>query len=266
MDRTPHEDDLVRIVRRVGRCRSQIVERTPPEHVERFDRRINGRGSDFDGDGLVRGEDEVPVCRMLDLSLPGSVATLYAQTSSSGRHVDVLVNNAGFGDYGDFTETDVQKNHDMLQVNIVTLTALTRLYTPAMLERRHGGVINLASIVAFQPGPLMAVYYASKAHVLSFTEALASELAGSGIAVTALCPGPTETGFADVTGLEKSVLFERFRPVPAKDVAEFGYRAWEKGKVVAIYGLPNKSLVFGERFLPRGVTSNLMKWMQKKAV
>ncbi|WP_445001656.1 SDR family NAD(P)-dependent oxidoreductase [Exiguobacterium alkaliphilum] len=202
----------------------------------------------------------------LDLSLPGSAATLYAQTSSSGRHVDVLVNNAGFGDYGDFTETDVQKNHDMLQVNIVTLTALTRLYTPAMLERRKGGVINLASIVAFQPGPLMAVYYASKAYVLSFTEALASELAGSGIAVTALCPGPTETGFADVTGLEKSVLFERFRPVPAKDVAEFGYRAWEKGKVVAIYGLPNKSLVFGERFLPRGVTSNLMKWMQKKAV
>ncbi|WP_214845035.1 SDR family oxidoreductase, partial [Exiguobacterium sp. s150] len=156
-----------------------------------------------------------------------------------------------------------QKNAQVahFKCNNHTLTALTRLYTPAMLERRHGGVINLASIVAFQPGPLMAVYYASKAHVLSFTEALASELA-----VTALCPGPTETGFADVTGLEKSVLFQRFRPVPAKDVAEFGYRAWEKGKVVAIYGLPNKSLVFGERFLPRGVTSNLMKWMQKKAV
>lgn len=202
----------------------------------------------------------------LDLSLPENAAALYAETTRSGRHVDVLVNNAGFGDYGDFIETDVQKNHDMLQVNIVTLTTLTRLYTPAMLERRRGGVINLASIVAFQPGPLMAVYYASKAYVLSFTEALASEFAGSGVTVTALCPGPTDTGFADVTGLEKSVLFERFRPVPAKDVAAFGYRSWVRGKVVAIYGLPNKSLVFGERFLPRGVTSNLMKWMQKKAV
>ncbi|MCT4778277.1 MULTISPECIES: SDR family NAD(P)-dependent oxidoreductase [Exiguobacterium] len=202
----------------------------------------------------------------LDLSRPESAESLFTLTSMNAIQIDLLVNNAGFGDYGDFIETDVQKNYEMLQVNIVSLTALTRLYAPAMVERQRGGMINLASIVAFQPGPLMAVYYASKAYVLSFTEALASELVGSGVKVTALCPGPTDTGFADVTGLEKSVLFQRFQPVPAKKVAEFGYRSWERGKVVAIYGLPNKSLVFGERFLPRGVTSNLMKWMQKKAV
>lgn len=202
----------------------------------------------------------------LDLSRPESAESLFTLTSMNGIQIDLLVNNAGFGDYGDFIETDVQKNYEMLQVNIVSLTALTRLYAPAMVERQRGGMINLASIVAFQPGPLMAVYYASKAYVLSFTEALASELVGSGVKVTALCPGPTDTEFADVTGLEKSVLFQRFQPVLAKKVAEFGYRSWERGKVVAIYGLPNKSLVFGERFLPRGVTSNLMKWMQKKAV
>lgn len=214
-------------------------------------------------------ESEYPITVktvVLDLSRPENAESLFALTSMNGIQIDVLVNNAGFGDYGDFIETDVQKNYEMLQVNIVSLTALTRLYAPAMVERRRGGIINLASIVAFQPGPLMAVYYASKAYVLSFTEALASELIGSGVKVTALCPGPTDTGFADVTGLEKSVLFQRFQPVPAIKVAEFGYRSWERGKVVAIYGLPNKSLVFGERFLPRGVTSNLMKWMQKKAV
>ncbi|TFD94369.1 SDR family oxidoreductase [Jeotgalibacillus sp. R-1-5s-1] len=203
---------------------------------------------------------------VMDLSMHENAEKLYDTVASSGTHIDVLVNNAGFGDYGDFIETDPQKNHDMIQVNIMALTALTRLFSPAMVARKQGGIINLASIVSFQPGPLMAVYYASKAYVLSFTEALATELKNSGVKVTALCPGPTETGFSEVTGLEKSVLFQRFQPVPASKVAEFGYQAWKKGKIVAIYGLPNKSLVFGERFLPRNVTSNLMKWMQKKAV
>src|ERR1700716_2125586 len=131
---------------------------------------------------------------------------IYEEVSAASMQVDVLVNNAGFPVYGLFSETDLQVELEMLQVNVIALTALTKLFLKGMVERRYGRILNLASTAAFEPGPLMAVYYASKAYVLSFSEALANELAETGVTVTALCPGPTETGFSSRAGAGQARL------------------------------------------------------------
>jgi len=199
-----------------------------------------------------------------DLARPDAPAEIAKELSSADVAVDTLVNNAGFGVYGAFAETDGAKELEMLQVNIVALTQLTKLFLPQMLERKSGRILNVASTAAFQPGPLMAVYYASKAYVLSFTEALANEVADTGVVVTALCPGPTDTEFQKEAGLEETHLFRSPFVQDARSVAHAGYAGLAAGKQVVIPGLANRILAQGVRFSPRRVVTATARWFQEQ--
>src|SRR3982751_4165596 len=165
--------------------------------------------------------------------------------------IAILVNNAGFGLGGEFADTELTRELEMIQVNIAALTHLTKLFLPPMIKAKSGRVLNVASTAAFQPGPLMAVYYATKAYVLSFSEALAEELRNTGVTVTALCPGPTRTEFASEAGVTNSRLFSLFGAADATDVAEYGFRAMMAGTRVAIPGIKNKIVAQGNRISPR---------------
>jgi short-subunit dehydrogenase len=175
----------------------------------------------------------------------------------------VLVNNAGFGLGGEFADTAIQRELDMIQVNIAALTYLTKLFIPPMIKRKSGRVLNLASTAAFQPGPLMAVYYASKAYVLSFSEALAEELRNTGVTVTALCPGPTQTDFAEVAQMTNSRLFNTFGVADAADVAKYGFDAMMQGKRLAIPGIKNKIIAQANRISPRSLTTKIARILQE---
>ncbi|HYS53963.1 MAG TPA: SDR family oxidoreductase [Thermoanaerobaculia bacterium] len=194
-----------------------------------------------------------------DLVSPDAPRRIFA---ASGP-VDVLINNAGFGLSGPFVETDLQKELEMIQVNIAALTHLTKLYLPAMLARNSGHILNVASTAAFLPGPLMAVYYATKAYVLSFSEALADELRDTGVTVTALCPGPTATGFAAVARMEQSRLFSLLKPMDSEKVARYGIRAMEHGKRVAIPGIANRMLTQSVRISPRRLVTTIVRKLQE---
>jgi uncharacterized protein len=167
---------------------------------------------------------------------------------------DILINNAGFGLRGAYAETDWAVESRMIQVNIAALAHLTKLFLPAMLRRRSGRILNVASTAAFVPGPFMAVYYASKAFVLSFSEAVANEVQGTGVTVTALCPGPTETGFADVAGIKASKLFDA-AVMSAGEVARQGYDAMIAGKPEVIAGARNRWMMRAVRLAPRGMVA-----------
>ena len=167
--------------------------------------------------------------------------------------VDVLVNNAGFGDFANFVEADWERQYDMVQLNIVALMQLTRCFAPQMVKRKHGKILNLSSVAAFCAGPKMSVYYASKEYVRSFSEALSEELKGTGVTVTALCPGPTSTGFEQAAEMKNSNMFTFFKPATAKEVAEAGFKACEKGKALKYYGMPTKLMNIGARLAPRSV-------------
>ncbi|MEM8611898.1 MAG: SDR family oxidoreductase [Cyanobacteria bacterium P01_H01_bin.105] len=198
-----------------------------------------------------------------DLSQPDSPATLFGQVQQQGLTVDVLVNNAGFGDYGLFAECDWSKQIALLQLNMVSLTQLTRLFLPLMLERGYGKILNVASTAAFQPGPFMATYYASKSYVMSFTEALAHEVEGTGITVTVLCPGPTRgTDFQSRAKLDDVVFFKKLKLPEAAEVARFGYDALERHQVVAVHGIFNRLLVFTNRLVPRRAVTNAVGQLQ----
>lgn len=199
-----------------------------------------------------------------DLSASGAAETLFKKTAELGIAVDVLVNNAGFSVSGAFVETDAKSHQEMLELNVVALTALTRLYLPAMVAKGSGGVINLASVGSFFPAPYLAGYCASKAYVLSFSEAIAEELAGTGVTVTALCPGPTKTGFASRAGIESSSMFQG-RTLDARGVAEMGYRGFTREKRVVITGLGYKLVVFSGRFSPRDLIVKIAKAMMRSA-
>jgi short-subunit dehydrogenase len=198
-----------------------------------------------------------------DLSIKGAAAAVHDFTRAQGLDIDVLVNNAGFGDFGAFADCDWPKQYEMVQLNITALMQLTHCYLPAMLERGRGRILNLASVASFQPGPLMSVYYASKAFVLSFTEALSVELKNSGVYVTALCPGPTRTGFEERAGMGASGLFKHLRPDGARRVAEYGYRQLQKGRVIAVPGGVNKLAPFFSRIAPRRVIRHFVWRLQK---
>ena len=198
-----------------------------------------------------------------DLARAQSPQEIFEETEGAGLRVDALVNNAGFGSYGLFAETDLKQELEMLQVNVVALTHLTKLFLPAMLARRRGYVMNVASTAAFQPGPLMAVYYASKAYVLSFSEALSNECEGTGVRVSALCPGPTETGFVAAAGMGDSKLFDR-AVMDARTVAEAGYRGLLDGKAVVIPGFRNNLLARSIGFFPRGLVTKVVRGIQEK--
>ncbi|HKE33349.1 MAG TPA: SDR family oxidoreductase [Candidatus Angelobacter sp.] len=185
-----------------------------------------------------------------DLARPQAPEEIFAEVARRGLPVDVLVNNAGFGSYGAFKSTSLQEELDMLQVNVTAVTHLTKLALPGMLERKRGRILNVASTAGFQPGPLMAVYYATKAYVISFSEAIANELKGSGVTVTCLCPGPTATEFAARAEMEKSRLFMLGR-MRSQDVARAGYKGMLRGKRLVIPGVMNKLVMQSVRFTPR---------------
>jgi uncharacterized protein len=197
-----------------------------------------------------------------DLTEPGAAAYVLDQTTRADIQVDVLVNNAGFGQYGMFADNDLEECLRQIQLNVTTLTHLTRLYLPAMMERKTGSILNVASTAAFQPGPLMAVYFATKAYVLHFSEALANELRGSGITVTCLCPGATATEFhkrANATGMR----LLKFGAMDARTVAEDGYRAMLAGKPVVISGFKNWLLAQSVRFSPRQLVTAIARKTQE---
>jgi short-subunit dehydrogenase len=180
----------------------------------------------------------------------GTPARIFEHLQGNGTKVDVLVNNAGFGAVGDFAELAVERQLEMVQVNVTAVTYLTRLLLPGMIERHRGGILNVASTAGFAPGPGMAVYFASKAFLLSFSEAVAEELAGTGVTVTALCPGPTETNFAEAANARTSRLFAK-AAMSAESVAWVGHDAFRQGRVVAIAGFRNRLLAFSVRLAPR---------------
>jgi len=198
-----------------------------------------------------------------DLALPSAPEELFAELLRQGMAVDVLVNNAGFGTHGLFAETELAVQLEMMQLNMVALTHLTRLVLPGMIERKSGKILNVASTAAFQPGPLMAVYYASKAYVLSFSEALANELEGAGVTVTALCPGPTRTFFQERAGVGDTPLM-RGRIADAASVAREGFRGLMAGAPVVIPGFRNKLLATSVRLLPRRLLARVVRRIQEK--
>lgn len=198
-----------------------------------------------------------------DLRMPDAPQAIFDFLYNENIPIEVLVNNAGFGLGGEFAETDLQRELDMIQVNIAALTQLTKLFLPTMIRRKSGRVMNVASTAAFQPGPLMAVYYASKAYVLSFSEALAEELRDTGVTVTALCPGPTATGFASTAQVTKSRLFSAFGTADPASVAEFGVAAMMHGRRVAIPGIKNKIIAQSNRFAPRDVVTRISRMIQE---
>jgi short-subunit dehydrogenase len=185
-----------------------------------------------------------------DLARIDELRRIDTELSERAMAVDVLVNNAAFGMRGAVAELSADEQLDMIHVNVVALTFLTRLLLPAMLERRRGGILNVASTAAFQPGPNMSVYYATKAYVLSFTEALAEELRSTGVRVCCLAPGPTATAFQSRAGMENSRLF-RLGAADARSVAEAGHRGYRRGKVLVIPGWRNRAGVLAARLAPR---------------
>lgn len=202
-----------------------------------------------------------------DLARPEAPDEVFGAVQAAGIGVDFLVNNAGFGVYGPFLTSDLRRQLDSIQVNAAALTHLTGLFLPGMASRRWGRILNVASTAAFQPGPLMAVYYASKAYVLSFSEALADELSGSGVRVTALCPGPTRSGFQAEAKMEISRLFQGNLllggAMDPADVAEAGYRGMLRGETIVIPGARNALVANAVRFLPRKVVTRIARKAQE---
>lgn len=200
-----------------------------------------------------------------DLSKHDAPVKLFDQLRQEATAIDVLVNNAGFGYYGAFRESDIQRELDMMQLNMVSLTHLCKLFLNQLPKGQHGKIMNVSSTAAFPPaGPFMAVYYASKAYVQSFTEALAAELENENITVTALCPGPTKTNFKDAANLEGSGLFSKQFVADARSVARAGFDGMMAGKVVVIPGINNKLTVFSTRVVPRSFMRRMVKRIQEK--
>lgn len=197
-----------------------------------------------------------------DLAVPQAAEELFKEISARSWRVDALVNNAGVGSFGFFSETDLSHESRMIELNIACLTKLTKLFLKPMMTRGEGYILNVASTAAFQPGPFMAVYYASKAYVLSFSEALAEETASSGIIVTALCPGATRTGFQDAASMQSSKLFKN-HAMDARAVALEGYRGMIQGKRIVIPGLKNRIMAASVRFAPRRLVTKAVRKIQE---
>jgi hypothetical protein len=208
--------------------------------------------------GELRREHKIEAIVLpADLSLPESPKQIFQELSEKKIFVDVLVNNAGFGLHDEFVQLPLARQMEIIQVNIMALTELTGLFLPGMVERKRGGILNVASVAGFLPGPGMAVYYATKAFVLSFTEALVEELAGSGVVVSAFCPGATETNFSQIARGQKSRASKSVK-MPAEQASRYGYEAFRRKQAVAIPGIINRCMVFLIRILPR--------WAVRKAV
>lgn len=205
-------------------------------------------------------------CRVVvaDLADPAGPGVLLAAVEAGGRPPDVLVNNAGFGDLGPFAAADLPKLVRMIRVNVTVLTELTHHVVAGMKARGRGRVLNVGSVAGFQPGPLMAVYYGTKAYVNSLSQALANELAGTGVTVTCLCPGPTDTEFAAAAGMQHTKVFSVGRRMTARAVAEAGVAGMRRGAVLVVPGARNKLLIALQRLAPRSVVVRVVRWMQQK--
>ncbi len=198
-----------------------------------------------------------------DLSIPTAPQEVFDALEAESIQVDVLVNNAGFQVYGPFAENDWQKEQAMIQVNLVALTHLTKLFLPGMVKRGAGKIMNIGSTGSFSPGPLNAIYCATKAYVLSFSEAIAEELDGTGVTVTALCPGATETEFAVRGEIEDVNLFQNM--MSAADVAKAGYRAMKNNRRVIVPGWINKMMAMSSRMMPHRIVTRVAKNMMSRA-
>lgn len=198
-----------------------------------------------------------------DLADPTAPQAIFDEVKRRGLTADALINNAGFGAYGEFKDIAWQTESEMIQVNITAVTHLTKLFLPAMLERKHGRIMNVASTAGFQAGPLMAVYYATKAYVISFSEAIANELEGTGVTVTCLAPGATATDFAARADMEKSRLFKMGK-MKSLDVARIGYKAMMKGKTLVIPGVRNWVMAESVRLGPRKLVTAIARSVQER--
>jgi short-subunit dehydrogenase len=204
-------------------------------------------------------------CHSRDLSRPQVASKLWAELANAGVTVDILVNNAGLGHYGLFEEQDPDALTGMVELNVATLTTLTRLALPGMLERRWGRILNVASVVAYQPGgPRMAAYYASKSYVLALSKGLARELAGTGVSVTALCPGPTKTAFEEQSGAVDTALYRWVPKLSAEAVARAGYRGMRRGSKVVLPGLMAKVLAIAGELPPRLIALEVNRFLLKE--
>lgn len=199
-----------------------------------------------------------------DLSDENAPEEIFHFTDKHKISIDFLINNAGVGDYGFFHEADWVRQKTMLDLNIKSLTHLTHLYLPELIEKDRAYIMNVASTAAFQPGPLMSVYYASKHYVLAFSEALANELSDTGVTVTALCPGPTKSEFQEQAKMEKSKMLDRLPLDTSKDVAEYGYKAMMSGKRVAVYGVLNNIMAKTVAFFPRNLVTSIVRKFQER--
>jgi uncharacterized protein len=201
------------------------------------------------------------ICK--DLSLPDAAREVYDELKQQNIIIDYLINNAGLGDFALFAESDWEKQKKMINLNITALTHLTWLFLTDMIKQGSGKIMNVASTAAFQPGPTMSVYFATKAFVLSFSEALNTEVRDKGITVTALCPGSTESGFHAAAIGDRGPVKERRLP-SSKQVADYGYRAMMKGRTVAIHGIMNAIMANAVRFIPRAIIVKSVKKIQLK--
>lgn len=199
-----------------------------------------------------------------DLSVKNAAHDVFNEVKTLSLNIDFLINNAGFGHYGKFVENPWEKEEQMIQLNITALTQFTKIFLPGMIKRGSGKIMNVASVAAFLPGPLMAVYYATKAYVLSFSEAINNEVRDKGVTVTALCPGPTASGFQSAAEIDGIPLFDSNKIPSSKQVAEYGYKAMMKGKAVAIHGFQNRLMVGSLRLSPRNMVVKLVRMIQDK--
>jgi hypothetical protein len=199
-----------------------------------------------------------------DLAEARAPQEIFDELERAGVAIEILINNAGFGLYGPLWRNDSDQLHGLLQVNVTALTELCRLFLPQMVARGHGRVLNVASTAAFQPGPLMAAYYASKAYVLSLSEAAANELQGTGVTMTALCPGLTRTRFEQRAGLDLSRLFELVPIADPQSVARAGYRGLMRGKTIVIPGVLNRLVAFSTRVVPRRAVTAIARALQER--
>lgn len=198
-----------------------------------------------------------------DLSTADGAQKLFQSCREKNLDIEILVNNAGLGGYGNFHERDLSEELNMIQVNVISLTVLSNLFVKEMVKKGRGKILNVASTAAFQPGPLMAVYFATKAFVLSLSEAMAEELKGTGVTVTALCPGATQSGFASTANMTESGLFKGRKLPTSREVAEAGVQALLKGQRVFVHGVLNKLLVESVRVTPRNLITKIVKKIQK---
>jgi uncharacterized protein len=214
------------------------------------------------GDRLAKAHGVKATSIAVDLGQIGGGTKLAEAIAKQGLQVDVLVNNAGYGNAGPFSESERSVELGMVDLNIRTLLELTHIYWPSMLKNKRGGVLNVASTAAFQPGPLMATYYASKAFVLSFSEALWEEARGTGVLVSCLCPGPTVSKFRERAGTDKKKLSQASPPMSSASVAELGYRAWQANKRVEVTGFRNRVMATAVPFLPRAAVLGVVRTLQ----